>query len=123
MQLDVLAIVGDAVWIFVMATIASATRRAAKVIPADARVPMQWSLRGRTVWRAPRTVAFLLVVGIPLALGLILSAAARAPGPDTGGPLLLFLVRLALAPVMALVHLVWLRRAMRALDSEGVLKP
>lgn len=123
MALDVLAIAGDAIWIFVMATIASATRRAAKLIPADARLPMQWSLKGRPVWRARRAPAFALVVGIPLVLGLILSAAARAPQDDPGDPLILFLVRMALAPLMALVHLLWLRGALRTLGDEGVLKP
>ncbi|ODT85142.1 hypothetical protein [Phenylobacterium sp. SCN 70-31] len=123
MSLDLLAILGDAVWIFVMATIASATRRAVKTIPADARLPMQWGAGGRPGWRARRNPAFALAVGLPLIVGLGLSAAARAPGLDASDPLVLFLVRMAIAPVFALVHMLWLRAVVRTLDAEGALRP
>ncbi|MDZ4375590.1 MAG: hypothetical protein U1C74_29775 [Phenylobacterium sp.] len=123
MTFDLLAILGDAVWIFVMATIASATRRAVKAIPQDARLPMQWGLDRKPTWRAPRNLALGFSVGLPLVIGLVLSAAARATDLDAGEPLLLFLVRMAIAPVFALVHMLWLRGVMRTLEAEGALKP
>jgi len=121
--LDILALVGDAVWIFVMATIASATRRATQSIPAGVRLPMQWGGNRQPPWRAGRLLAFGLTVGLPLVFGLALSAAARAPGMDMGEPLILFLVRMVTAPLFALAHMLWLRAAMRTLEAEGALKP
>jgi hypothetical protein len=121
--LDVLALLGDAVWIFVMATMASANRRAGKAIPAGVRLPMQWRQDRKPTWRAAKPLAFGLTLGVPLVVGLALSAAARAPDLDAGEPLILFLVRMATAPLVALAHMLWLRAALRTLDAEGALKP
>ncbi|MFZ5719844.1 MAG: hypothetical protein ACOY5Y_10325 [Pseudomonadota bacterium] len=123
MSFDLLAIIGDAVWIFAMATIASGARAAWRRIPAGARLPMQWSLGRKPTWRAPRGAAFALTLGIPLVFGLILSAAARAPDLEAGEPLLILLLRIATAPLFMLVHMLWLRAVLHTLESEGALKP
>lgn len=117
----VLGYAGDALWILVMSIIASTSRGALQRIPAGVRVPMQWGAGGRVLWRAPRGVAFAAAIGLPLAFGLALLAAGRLSAPDEA--LLVFLVRSATAPAFALVHILWLRRALRTLEDEGAVKP
>jgi hypothetical protein len=121
--LSVLSILGDAFWIVAMAMIASATRNIWKALPADARLPMQWGLNRKPTWRARKPLALGLTLGIALVFGLILSAAARDPALAPDERLVLFLVRAATAPLFVLVHLLWLRAAVRVLDAEGALKP
>lgn len=123
MPLSVLSILGDAFWIVAMAMIASATRNIWKALPADARLPMQWGLNRKPTWRARKPLALGLTLGIALVFGLILSAAARDPALAPDERLVLFLVRAATAPLFVLVHLLWLRAAVRVLDAEGALKP
>lgn len=123
MSLSVLSILGDAFWIVAMAMIASATRGAWKGLPADARLPMQWGVMSRNpTWRARKPLALALTVGIPFVFGLILSAVARDPQLAPDERLMLFLARTATAPLFVLVHMLWLRAALRTLDAEGALK-
>lgn len=123
MPLSVLSILGDAFWIVATAMIASATRGVWRALPADARVPMRWGQKGKPGWRARKAPALGLGLAFTIAFGLALSALARAPQLAPDERLVLFLVRAATAPLFILVHMLWLRGALRALAAEGVLKP
>jgi hypothetical protein len=122
-SISLLSIVGDAMWILAMATIASGSQRFWKQLPADVRVPMQWSLKRAPAWRAGRPLAFGLAVGAPLVLGLALSAAVRDPSNTPSEVLLLFLMRAFTAPLCVLIHHGWIRAATATLEAEGALKP
>lgn len=50
-------------------------------VPADARLPMQWGIRGDVTWRAPRAVALLFA---PVLALLILGFITGAAGPRAG---------------------------------------
>ena len=120
MQLG-LSLAADAVWILVMALIASSSRAAMQRIAADVAVPMQFSLKGEVNWRAPRNIAFGVMIGVPLVLGLILLVVGRRAEPQDF--LLIFLVRMTAAPLLAVVHLAWLKVVLEVLAREGRLKP
>ena len=119
MSLNLLLILGDAMWIVAMAMIASGAQRFWKHLRPGARPPLPWGLCRR---RGGRGLAVGLAVGVPLVLGLALSAAARDPQMAPDRQLLLFLFRAFLAPLFVLAHYAWLRAATRALDAEGALK-
>lgn len=123
MPISVLSILGDAMWIVAMAMIASGSQRFWRRLPADMRVPMQWSLKRTPTWRAGKPLAFGLTIGIPLVFGLLLSAVARDPSIAPDERLLTFLLRAFTAPLFVLVHYAWIRAAGRALEGEGALKP
>ena len=112
---------GDALWIVVMAIIASTSRAALRRIPPGVRVPMAWGAGRRPIWRAGRAAAFCLAIGVPLAFGLALLVVGRLADPAQA--LLVFLVRAATAPIFALAHILWLRSALRTLEDEGAVKP
>ncbi len=123
MQVDLLAILGDAMWILVLATIASSSRRLSQALPPGVRLPMQWSLTRKPAWRAPQRLAFTLMVGVPLLVGLTLSTIARDPRIGPQGDLIVFLVRAVVAPLHMLIHWGWMRAVARTLEAEGALKP
>jgi hypothetical protein len=120
--MDWLAIIGDAVWILSLSLIAGASRAAWARIEPNARLPMQFSLKRRVLWRAPKPVALLFTPILATAVGLALGYAARMPADDSA-PLVIFGVRIALAPPFVLLHLIYLHLAMTALADEGGLKP
>jgi hypothetical protein len=120
---DILSYAGDVLWIVVMAIIASTSRAALKRIPPGTRMPMQWSVTRKPSWRAPRDAAFTLMIGLPFVVGLLLLFAGRTAPDSPDEALIIFLVRASVAPLMALIHLIWLRLALKTLDDEGVLKP
>ncbi|PZQ57917.1 MAG: hypothetical protein DI570_19035 [Phenylobacterium zucineum] len=123
MPLNILSILGDAVWIVAMSMIASATRATWARLAADARLPMQWGLDRKPTWRAGKPLALAVTVGFPLVFGLVLSALARTPGLAPDQLTILFLVRVATAPLFILGHMLWMRAALRTLEAEGALKP
>jgi len=121
--LSVISILGDAVWIVAMAMIASATRAAWARMAADAQLPMQWSADRKPTWRAGKPLALAVTLGVPLVFGLVLSGLARSPGLAADQLTILFLVRVATAPLFILGHMLWMRAALRTLEAEGALKP
>ena len=123
MPLSVLNILGDAFWIVATAMIASATLGAWKALPADARLPMQWGLDRKPTWRARKPVALGMTLGIAVVFGLILSAKARDSALAPDERMILFLVRAATAPLFILVHMFWLRAAVRTVAAEGAHRP
>jgi hypothetical protein len=122
-SVSLFSILGDAVWIVSMAMIGSSSQRFWQRVPKGIRVPMQWSTKRAPVWRAPRLLAFGLSNGVPFVLGLILSAAARAPSNAPDDVLLVFLLRTFTGPLFVLIHYAWMRAAARTLEAEGALKP
>lgn len=121
-MLAILPYVGDALWILVMATIASTSRAALARIPRDVRTPLPFAPRAGERPRGSRNAAFAMAIGAPLLVGLALLIFGRlAPTPEKA--MLVFLVRTATAPLFALAHLAWLRGALRTLDDEGALRP
>ena len=76
-MLTVLHYVADAFWIVAMALIASTSRGALRRVPAEAKMPMQWGKGGKPTWRVARNPALGVMFGLPLVLGLGLSALQR----------------------------------------------
>ena len=123
MPINILAMLGDALWILTLASIASGATRLTRVLPPGVRLPMQWSVRGKPGWRATKPLALTVVIGVPLAVGLIMSAVARSPSLGPEGQLIVFLIRALAAPLHLLAHWGWMRATTRTLDAEGALKP
>ena len=122
MPLNLLSILGDAIWIVAMSMIASATRATWVRLAPAVRLPMCWGKDGRPTWRVAKPPALAIVVGLPLAFGLVLSGLARTPlAPEQ--QMILLLVRVATAPLFILAHMLWTRAALRTLETEGALKP
>jgi hypothetical protein len=106
-MLAALPYVADALWILVMAAIASTSRSAMQRIAKDARIPIPWS-GGRSGRRISRDAAMAMAIGVPFVFGLVLLAIGKAAdAPDKA--VVVFLARVATAPVFALVHMAWLR--------------
>jgi len=114
-MLTVLHYAADAMWILAMALIASTSRGALKRVPAGVKMPMWGGVR------FARNLALGVMFGAPLLIGLGLSATSAAGGLDAQGAVILFLVRVTLAGVFAVVCLTWLRGSLRTLEDEGVV--
>lgn len=63
--------------------LAAMSWRAARGLPRDRRLPMQWGLHGRPTWRAPRDLA-LSFTPVLAGLTLIPTALASLLGPLEG---------------------------------------
>ena len=120
--MDWLAIIGDAVWIMTLSLIAGASRTVWAKIPAGAAVPMQFTLKRKPLWRAPKPVALVFTPVLVTVIGLAFGYAARVAPPYGGMPLIIFAVRMALGPPFVMAHLLHLRLALETLDGEGKLK-
>ena len=120
-MLTVLHFAGDALWVLAMALIASTSRGALKRVPVHVKMPMQWGADGRPTWRAPRNLALGFVFGLPLVLGLGLSAYSSLAVGDLQAAMILFLVRALMAGAFAAACLVWLRASLRTLEDEGAV--
>ena len=115
-----LSIVGDAFWILALAFIGATLRQLAAKIGPQVRLPLPLA---PPKWRLPRNRAFGLIFGIPLLIGLALSFAGRWAVDDPSTPLLFFCLKTASAGAFAVLHLGWLRKALRLLLVEGAVKP
>ena len=120
-MLTLLHYVADGFWILAMSLIASTSRGAWKRVPATAKMPMQWGKDGKPTWRVARNPALGVMFGLPLVLGLALSAMQRASMETEQQGVLLFLLRVLLAGLFAIVHVTWLRASLRTLEDEGVV--
>lgn len=114
-MLTVLHYAADALWILAMALIASTSRGALKRVPAGVKMPMWGGVR------LPRNLALGIMFGAPLLIGLGLSATSAAGRLDAQAAMILFLLRVTLAGVFAVVCLTWLRASLRTLEDEGVV--
>jgi hypothetical protein len=120
--MDVLRIVGDAMWILALTLMASASRAAWGKIAPGARVPLIVTGAGRVLARAPRTVALCLIPGTAFVVGAALLFAHGLMGVAGQAALIVFGLRLAVAPLFVLVHLRWLSGALTRLAQEGALR-
>lgn len=120
-MLSALHFIADGLWIVAMALIASTSRGALKRVPAVARMPMQWDKDGKPTVRLPRNLALGVMFGLPLAIGLVLSALSLLAVRDAQSAVILFLLRTLLAGLFAVVCLTWLRGSLRTLEDEGVV--
>jgi len=120
-MLTALHYIADGLWILAMALIASTTRGALKRVPVDAKMPMQWDKDGKPTLRFRRNLALGLVFGLPLVIGLVLSAMSQLAVRDAESAMILFLMRTLLAGLFAVVCLTWLRGSLRTLEDEGVV--
>ncbi len=121
-MIHVLSIIGDAFWILCLALMSSLSWNAWKRIAPDTRVPVVW--KGEAVSaRAHRLPALWLVPALAFAVGAWLKFESRAPGIVLDEALIALGVRLTLAPLVAVLHMNQVRRALLTLDAEGQLKP
>lgn len=117
-----LSFAGDVFWILGLALISALSWGAWKRIPAGTRVPVVW--KGQAVSaRAHRLPALWLVPVLAFALGIWLKFESRAPGIDLNGALIALGVRATLAPLIAVLHMGQIRRALAVLEDEGALGP
>lgn len=108
--MDIWSLLVDALWIVVLSLMSSASLGAARRIPGDVVMPVL----GLPL---PRTAALALIPVFSLVIWLALVFLARRTGGQAG--LLLLGLRVALPPLLAVVHLNWLRGAVKRLQDEG----
>jgi len=120
-MIPTLSFVGDAFWILGLALISALSWGAWKRIPVGTKIPVAW--KGEAVAaRAHRLPALWLVPVLAFALGVWLKFESRAPGIDLNGALIALGVRATLAPLIAILHMSQIRRALATLADEGHLR-
>jgi hypothetical protein len=115
--MNLLNVVGDALWIVSLSIQAAASRAAWGRIAPGTPTPLVLGLR------APRAVALCLVPAIAFVVGAGLLVLYRDAAPWSDEAWLLFGVRATAAALFALAHLRWLTGALATLGREGALKP
>lgn len=102
-----------------VAVLAVMSRRAARGLPREARLPMQWGFDGRPTWRAPRdialsfTPALAVLTLVPTALLSLAGVEGKGAGPYFG-----VLIVMGLGWIGA--HALHLRLVARWRRAEGV---
>ena len=76
-------------------------------VPSDARLPMQWGIRGQVTWRAPRAVALLFA---PVLAVLILGFITGVAGPRAQQ---LNALTIGIAVVFVVAHALYVYFALR----------
>lgn len=120
--MDWVSILVDGLWIAALAVMSSVSRQAYRRILPNAKVPMQFDLKGAPTWRAPRLVAVTFAPAIACAVWLILVTASQLAPVEPSEQAVLLGVRLFIAPVICLAHLWHMRRALNVLEAEGQLR-
>ncbi|MBI1404918.1 MAG: hypothetical protein GC145_02180 [Caulobacter sp.] len=119
-MIQALSIAGDVFWIFALGIMASMSWAAWKRIPAGTSVPVVW--RGGTVsLRAPKLAALWGVVIASFLLGGWFKIESRSLDLTLSGAVVLLGVRVTLAPLLAVLHMTQVRKALETLDREGAL--
>jgi hypothetical protein len=117
-----LHIAGNLLWVIALAIMAGASRKAFGIIPRGVGVPMLWDGTHLVSFRLPRTLALTLLPALTFILGgvfLYLSHGA----PTIEAQVIWFGIKAALSPLLALLHLNHLRRAIQTLGAEKRLIP
>jgi len=117
-----LSIAGDVFWILGLALMASMSWASWKRIAPGVPVPVVWG-GGRPLWRVHRLPALWLVPTLAFAAGIWLKFESRASDLDLTAALVVLGVRAAIAPMVAMLHLAQVRRALETLAGEGQLRP
>ncbi len=103
-----------------VAVSAAMSWRAARGLPRDMRLPMQWGFDGRPTWRAPRDVA-LSFIPVLAALTLVPTALASLLGPlESADARRYFGVLIVMGLAWVGAHALHLRLVARWRRSEGV---
>ncbi|MBI5939049.1 MAG: hypothetical protein HY859_01350 [Caulobacterales bacterium] len=121
-MIQALSITGDVFWILCLALMSSLSWNAWKRIAPDTQVPVAWKGEAPSA-RAHRLPALWLVPVLAFALGAWLKFESRAPGIGIDEALITLGVRLTLAPLVAVLHMSQVRRALATLEAEGNLRP
>lgn len=121
-MIHTLSIVGDVFWILALAMMASLSWASWKRIAPGTAVPVAWKDATVSV-RAHRLPALWLVPGLAFAAGAWLKFESRESGIDLDGAILTLGVRATLAPLVAVLHMGQVRRALATLEAEGSLRP
>ena|SRR3974390_807062 len=106
---------GDALWVVALSIMFGASRQAWRRIPAGVKPPLMGA-------RLPRALVAWALPGGAFALSLWFALSARLWRGEPDLAFILFGVRAASAPLLALLHLRWLGAAMAALEREGQLR-
>jgi hypothetical protein len=110
----------DGVWAGALLVMALCSLRAWRRMGAEAWAPLQWGRDGRPVMRAQRDLAVAFTPVVAMAGGLLLAAGARLGGDSQTG---WSLIRLAAPVMLAILHQVHMKGAVRTLKAEGALRP
>lgn len=121
-MIQTLSIIGDVFWILCLALMSGLSWSAWKRIAPDTQVPVAWKGDAPAV-RAHRLPALWLVPVLAFAVGAWLKFESRAPGIGMDEALIALGVRLTLAPLVAVLHMSQIRRALATLEDEGNLRP
>lgn len=121
-MIETLSIIGDVFWILALAMMASLSWASWKRIDPGTAVPVAWK-DDQVAVRAHRLPALWLVPALAFAAGAWLKFESRETGIDLDGAILTLGVRATVAPLIAVLHMGQVRRALRTLDDEGQLRP
>ena len=118
----VLHIAGNLLWVIALAIMAGASRTGFRTIPQGVGVPMLWDGKHVVALRLPRTPALTLLPAFAFFLGLVfLYLSYGAATIET--QVIWFGIKAALAPLIALLHLTHVKRAIQTLGAEKRLIP
>ncbi|HRD46946.1 MAG TPA: hypothetical protein PLF78_10735 [Caulobacter sp.] len=117
-----LSIAGDVFWIVALALMASFTLAAWRRLRPEVSVPVLWKGMTPTL-RVPRAVALLTLPALAFVIGVWLKIESRALTLDLAGATITLGVRVALAPLFALLQIGRVQKALAILEAEGALGP
>jgi hypothetical protein len=109
----------DGVWAAALLVMVLCSARAWRRMDAEAWAPLQWGRDGRPVMRAQRDLAVAFTPMVAMAGGLLLAAGARLGDPAQTG---WTVIRLAAPLMLAILHQVHMRGAVKTLKAEGALR-
>lgn len=118
-----LSIFGDVFWILALAMMAGFSWTAGKRMAPDTQVPFMWDRQGAVARRLPRLWALATLPALAFVLSAALKFQSNKIGLDTEGAVLTLGVRVVLAALVALFHIMRVQRALNVLRNEGQLKP
>lgn len=117
-----LSIAGDVFWIIALALMASFTLAAWRRIGSGVPVPVLWNGLTATM-RAHRAIALLTLPVVAFLVGIWLKFASGAASLDLMGALVTLGVRVTLAPLVALLQIGRVQKALAILEAENALPP
>ncbi|HEX8234113.1 MAG TPA: hypothetical protein VF559_12310 [Caulobacteraceae bacterium] len=117
-----LQIGGDLLWVIALTVMASASRTGFRTIPQGVGVPMLWDGKHVVALRLPRTPALTLLPAAAFVLGLVFLYMSHGAG-TVEFQVIWFGIKATLAPLIALLHLSHVKRAIQTLGAEKRLIP
>jgi len=117
-----LSLAGDVFWIIALALMASFTLAAWRRLGPGLAVPVLWKGMTPTL-RAPRAVALLTLPTTAFLVGAWLKFESGSAALDLAGAIITLGVRVSLAPLVALLQIGRVQKALAILEAEGALPP